>query len=162
MHVTERLAALLTKNQLTVSTAESCTGGGLSAQLTAIPGASAFFLGGIIAYHNAVKEALLEVPHDALTAHGAVSASTAEAMAEGCRRRFRSDLAISITGIAGPGGGSPQKPVGLVFIAVATPQGVTAHEHRFPGDREAVRLAAVEAAIARLIEAAGCVTRSPS
>ena len=162
MHVAERLASLFTEKQLTVSTAESCTGGGLSAQLTDIPGASAFFLGGIIAYHNEIKEALLDVSHDTLTMHGAVSAPTAEAMALGCRRRFRTDFAVSITGIAGPGGATPAKPVGLVFIAVATPEGATAHVHHFQGDRDAVRAAAIESAIALLVAAAGGVTHSPS
>ena len=101
-----RLAEVLVEQRLTLATAESCTGGGLSHLLTSIPGSSAFFIGGIIAYQNRVKTAFLGVPLDILAEYGAVSAPTASAMAEGCRDKFDTDIAVSITGIAGPGGGS--------------------------------------------------------
>jgi nicotinamide-nucleotide amidase len=114
-----RVVAALTAAGLRFATAESCTGGGLGALLTSIPGSSACFRGGIISYDNDVKERLLGVPADMLAAHGAVSEPVARAMALGARRQLGSDLAAGITGIAGPGGGSPDKPVGTVHIAVA-------------------------------------------
>ena len=148
-----RLANELIDRGLTLATAESCTGGGLSQLLTTIPGSSAFFIGGIIAYQNRVKSNFLGVPQQTLTQHGAVSASTATAMAEGCRNRFSTDIAVSITGIAGPGGGSPEKPVGLVFLAVATDQHTSVVKHNFPGDREQVREAAISSALDLILEA---------
>lgn len=114
-----RIVAALTAAGLTFATAESCTGGGLGALLTSISGSSACFRGGIISYDNDVKERLLGVPADMLATHGAVSEPVARAMALGARRQLRSDLAAGITGIAGPGGGSPEKPVGTVHIAIA-------------------------------------------
>ncbi|MCK5585639.1 CinA family protein [Candidatus Bipolaricaulota bacterium] len=150
MRLEERLAAALSDRALTLATAESCTGGGLSHLLTEIPGASAFFIGGVIAYHNDVKSQLLEVPRETLTLYGAVSSQTAAAMAEGSRSRFKTDFGVSITGIAGPTGGSAEKPVGLVYIAVAGPQRTHVEEHRFPGDRSQVRDQAITAAM-RLI-----------
>ena len=107
----------------TLSVAESCTGWGLGAELTAVPGASSVMLGGVISYSNAVKRDLLGVPVQLLEQHGAVSAPVAEAMALGVRRLTGSDWALSITGIAGPDGGTPDKPVGLVFVGVAGPDG---------------------------------------
>ena len=107
----------------TLSVAESCTGGGLGAELTAVPGASSVMLGGVISYANAVKRDLLAVPSELLEQHGAVSAPVAEAMALGVRRLTGSDWALSVTGIAGPDGGTPDKPVGLVFVGVAGPDG---------------------------------------
>ncbi len=107
----------------TLSVAESCTGGGLGAELTAVPGASSVMLGGVISYANAVKRDLLTVPSELLEQHGAVSAPVAEAMALGVRRLTGSDWALSVTGIAGPDGGTPDKPVGLVFVGVAGPDG---------------------------------------
>jgi len=148
-----RLAKELVNRGLTLATAESCTGGGLSRLLTTIPGSSAFFIGGIIAYQNRIKSSLLGVSQQTLTEHGAVSAPTAIAMAEGCRDRFSTDIAVSITGIAGPGGGSPEKPVGLVFIAVATSGHVHFEEHQFHGDRAQVRESAISAALKLVLEA---------
>jgi nicotinamide-nucleotide amidase len=148
-----RLAEALAKQGLTLATAESCTGGGLSHLLTSIPGASAFFIGGIIAYQNDIKVKLLGVPQAALVDHGAVSSPTAGAMAEGCRDRFDTDIAVSITGIAGPGGGSPEKPVGTVFVAVAVDQRTRIVAHLFPGNREQVRQAAIAAALNLILEA---------
>lgn len=131
-----------------VAVAESCTGGGLGARLTEGPGASAHFLGGVIAYDNAVKERALGVPADLLESHGAVSAECAEAMARGVAGALGTDWGLSVTGVAGPGGGTPDKPVGLVFIGRAGPDGsVVVERHRFRGDREMVRRRSVAASM---------------
>jgi nicotinamide-nucleotide amidase len=124
---------------LTLVTAESCTGGLVAGRLTSVPGASDVFLGGVVAYANAVKEAELDVPAEVLERHGAVSAETAAAMAEGARRRLGADVAIAVTGVAGPGGGTPEKPVGLVHLHAAAPDGSRAEEFQLPGDRDAIR-----------------------
>lgn len=153
MNLEDRLAAALVNHNLTLATAESCTGGGLSHLLTAIPGASSFFIGGVIAYQNEVKIHWLGVPQETLTNHGAVSSQTAAAMAEGCRCRFKADIAVSITGIAGPSGGTPNKPVGLVYIAVATEASTRTAEHQFPGDREQVRSDAIAMALELILYA---------
>ncbi|MEA5417334.1 CinA family protein, partial [Synechococcus sp. BA-132 BA5] len=116
--------------------AESCSGGGLGAALVAVPGASEVFLGGVIAYANAVKQNVLGVPAELLAAHGAVSDPVAEAMAAGARRLSGASWAVAVTGIAGPGGGSTEKPVGLVHIAVAGPDGCRSEAVRFGSGRE--------------------------
>ena len=147
------LAETLVEKGLSLATAESCTGGGLSRLLTSIPGSSAFFIGGIIAYQNRIKTTFLGVPLNILAEHGAVSSATASAMAEGCRDKFDTDIAVSITGIAGPGGGSLEKPVGLVYLAVAVEQHTRVVEHTFPGNREQVREAAIATALDLILEA---------
>jgi len=152
MNVGKHIAARCTQGELTLATAESCTGGGLSHALTAIPGASAFFIGGVIAYQNEVKIQWLGVPRTTIQDHGAVSPQTARAMAEGCLHRFNTDIAVSITGIAGPGGGSVEKPLGTVHIAVATQQETHSMAYHFSGDREAVRDSAISAALDLLRE----------
>jgi nicotinamide-nucleotide amidase len=124
---------------LTVATAESCTGGLLAARLTARPGSSAWVLGGVTAYANSAKEQLLDVPEALLQEHGAVSAEVAAALAEGARARFGADVGVGITGIAGPDGGTPEKPVGTVHLCVVGPDGSSARALRFPGSRAAVR-----------------------
>lgn len=150
---------------LTLATAESCTGGLIAAALTAIPGSSAVVTAGFVTYSNAAKAAMLGVPPDIIAAVGAVSEDVARSMAEGAQARSGASLALSCTGIAGPGGATPGKPVGLVFIgATMGPDagGVGAERtrverHVFPGDRAAVRAATVRAAIAlgrRLLEQA--------
>jgi nicotinamide-nucleotide amidase len=126
-----------------VATAESCTGGLVAAALTAIAGASDVVERGFVAYSNDAKTELLGVPEATLTAHGAVSAETALAMATGAVARATVDIAVSVAGIAGPGGGSAEKPVGLVYIAVATRAGGRAERHIFPGDRDGIRRAAM-------------------
>lgn len=129
----------LRARRATLATAESCTGGGLGARMTAITGSSEWYLGGVIAYANEAKLRELGVPESVLAAHGAVSEPVACAMAEGVRRRFGSDYGLAITGIAGPSGGTDEKPVGLVWIALADAVGGAAVKSRFPGDRESVR-----------------------
>jgi nicotinamide-nucleotide amidase len=126
---------LLRQRGQTLAVAESCTGGGLGAALAAVPGASEVFLGGVIAYANAVKEELLKVPADVLAAQGAVSDPVAQAMAEGARRATGADWALAVTGVAGPGGGSAEKPVGLVHLAVAGPDGCSSEAVRFGASR---------------------------
>jgi competence/damage-inducible protein CinA-like protein len=124
---------------LTVATAESCTGGLLAARLTERPGSSAWVLGGVTAYANSAKEQLLDVPAEVLAEYGAVSPEVAVALAEGARARFGADIGVGITGVAGPGGGTPDKPVGTVHICVAGPDGTELRALRLPGSRAAVR-----------------------
>ena len=144
-----RLLAAMTARGMTLATAESCTGGLIAAALTAIPGSSAVVTRGYVTYSNEAKEQELGVPGAVLASYGAVSAETARAMAEGALRRAGVDLAISCTGIAGPGGATPNKPVGLVFIGVARRGGdIAVRRHHFPGDRASVRAATVAEALA--------------
>ncbi len=147
------LAAQLMARGWTMAVAESCTGGGLGAALTELPGASTYFIGGFIAYANRIKEMSLGVPPSLIAEYGAVSRPVAEAMASGCRERLSVDLAVAITGIAGPSGGTPEKPVGTVYIAASTSSGTRSDRHRFPGDRNAVRNAAIDAAMTLALDA---------
>lgn len=150
----EKLVTLAREKNITFGTAESCTGGLISAAVTDISGASAVFWGGIVSYDNRVKEHLLGVEHETLVTLGAVSAKTAEQMALGAVRALSVDFAVSVTGIAGPGGGTPEKPIGLVYIAVASTKGViTVKENHFKGEREEVRRQTVEMALSMLISA---------
>ncbi len=149
----EQLAQELRNRRLTLATAESCTGGLVGAMLTETPGSSAWFLGGVTAYANRIKTDLLGVPPALIETHGAVSPEAARAMAEGARNRLGADFAVSLTGIAGPDGGSPAKPVGLVYIAVASSGGTDVREHRFNGSREDIRAAAADHALAHVLEA---------
>ena len=141
------VGALLAARGLSLATAESCTGGLVGARVTAVPGSSRYYRGGVVAYSNAAKETLLEVPGEALRRHGAVSPEVARAMAEGARRRLGADLAVSTTGISGPDGGTPEKPVGLVFVGFASPAGSEAHELLFPLDRERHRSLTAQVAL---------------
>ena len=132
---------------LLLATAESCTGGLVAARLTSVPGSSDVFRGGIVAYDNEVKVERLGVPGEILAAHGAVSAETAAAMAQGAREALGADVAVADTGVAGPGGGSREKPVGLVYVHAQGADGELTRELRLPGDREAVRGRAAAAAL---------------
>jgi nicotinamide-nucleotide amidase len=145
--VDEIVAAQLAGAGQTVAVAESCTGGLLGARLSAQAGASAWFLGGVISYSNAVKQDLLGVPPELIERLGAVSALCAEAMAEGARHNLGADWALGITGIAGPGGGTAEKPVGLVYVSCAGLRGTTVQEFRFRGSREQIRERAVANAL---------------
>jgi len=138
---------LLKNEHLTIATAESCTGGLLGAALTQEPGSSGFYLGGVVSYSNSLKQGLLGVSEENLLKYGAVSEQVAREMAEGIRLKAGSDLAISTTGIAGPDGGSDQKPVGLVYVGLATPEGVQVEKIQLYGERESVRQLTVQAAL---------------
>ncbi|NLB65509.1 MAG: CinA family protein [Lentisphaerae bacterium] len=133
------LSRILTASGQTLATAESCTGGLVSAQLTDLPGSSAWYRGGVVAYSNGLKINLLGVPPALLEGHGAVSPEVAGAMAEGACRACQADWALSVTGIAGPGGGTLAKPVGLVYMAVAGPESTQVWRHQFTGSRDEVR-----------------------
>jgi PncC family amidohydrolase len=148
-----RLAERCLERGLTVAAAESCTGGLVAKAITDIPGSSGYFAGGVVSYSNEAKRRLLGVPVALLEAHGAVSAQVARAMALGARERFGTDLAVSVTGVAGPQGGSAAKPVGLTYVAVADAGGVEVRRFTWSGDRasnrEASALAALELLLAR-------------
>lgn len=143
----EVLLQLCRDQRLTIAVAESCTGGMLGARLTAIPGSSDVFLGGVIAYHNDAKSALLGVSRETLAAHGAVSGQVASEMASGAKRATGAAIGISITGIAGPGGGTDEKPVGLVWIAAEVLDQRRAFGARMIGDRAEIRVRATQAAL---------------
>ncbi len=153
--IAEIVLGLCRERGLTLATAESCTGGMVAARLTAVPGASEVFLGSVVAYADAVKEAGLGVPASVLAEHGAVSAEAAAAMAHGARERLGADVAVAVTGVAGPGGGSDDKPVGLVFAHAAGPDGDKTVRTELPGDREMIRGRATAASlhlVRRLLE----------
>ena len=151
MTAAERLVEVLSGRKMTCATAESCTGGGTGCAITAVPGSSAVFKGGVISYDNSVKRDVLGVPEEVLATKGAVSSECAAAMAEGARRLLKTNLAVSLTGIAGPGGGTAEKPVGLVWFGLASQAGTATEKKIFPGDREAVRRAALEHAVGLLL-----------
>lgn len=148
----ERVIDAAKQAQKRIGTAESCTGGLIAASLTDVPGSSEVVYGGIVSYANEVKQARLGVKEETLAQFGAVSEETAREMAEGALRELDVDVAVSVTGIAGPGGAVPGKPVGTVWIAVATANGVNAKLHSFDGDRETVRRQTVDAALAMMLE----------
>ena len=147
-----RLGRALVVRGFKLATAESCTGGWIAKAVTDVPESSQWFDGGVVTYSNESKTALLGVPTAVLAEHGAVSEPTVRAMAEGARARFGCQVAVAVSGIAGPSGGSAAKPVGTVFIAWATPAGVTATRRQFAGGREAVRRQTVALAIERLVD----------
>jgi PncC family amidohydrolase len=146
--------------RLTLSTAESCTGGLVAHLITEVPGSSHYFRGGVVTYSNEAKLELLDVPRDVLEAHGAVSAQVARAMAEGAARRFGSALAIAVTGIAGPDGGTPAKPVGLTYVAVRAPAGTEVRRYQWAGDRSANKRESAEAALRVVLEMTDGMTRA--
>jgi len=143
----KKIGMLLTKQGLTLATAESCTGGLVAHRITNVPGSSAYFVGGIVAYANEAKEALLGVQPATLAAHGAVSEEAAREMARGARQQLGADLAVAITGIAGPSGGTPDKPVGLTYIALSAPAVDLVERHVWTGERLENKEASAEAAL---------------
>ena len=151
MSLENRLKDLFTQKNLTIALAESCTGGLLAARITDAAGSSAYFLGGVVSYAYSAKEDLLGVSFDVLEKEGAVSETVVKQMARGARRRFGADVAIGITGIAGPGGGTAEKPVGLVWIGLSDESGSRAERFIWDSDREGNREKSVEAALEMLI-----------
>jgi len=143
----EVVAQLLTDNRGTIAAAESCTGGLLAERLTRIPGSSTYFLGGAVCYSNELKTAWADVPPEMIASKGAVSSEVAMALAEGIRRRVGSTFGVGITGIAGPGGGSEEKPVGTVYLALASPTGIKERLVHLPGDRDGIRFYASQLAL---------------
>ena len=154
MTVAEKLVALLKAQGLVCATAESCTGGGVGSAITAVPGSSAVFAGGVISYSNEVKRDVLGVSARSLQTVGAVSSEVAAQMADGVRKLLKTDLAVSLTGIAGPDGGSAEKPVGLVWFGLSTKDGTRTEKVIFSGDRAQVRAQAVNHALGMLTVAA--------
>ncbi len=155
IEVAERVLTVCGERGLTLGTAESCTGGLVAHLLTEVPGASSVVRGGVIAYADDVKGDMLAVPADVLAAHGAVSAQVAMAMAGGVRRSVGCDIGVSVTGIAGPGGGTPAKPVGLVYVAVDGPGGAQVERHLWAGDRTANKRDSAGAALALVLRHLG-------
>jgi len=148
----QRLAETASRKGLKVSAAESCTGGLIGATITSMPGASSFFLGSVVTYSNEAKENLLKVPRGILFAYGAVSQQTASLMAKGAVRAYGSDIAVAVTGIAGPGGATADKPVGLVYVAVSDGDKTQTFKFNFEGDRDSVRSQTVFNAIKALAD----------
>ena len=143
----EVVARVLTENRATIAVAESCTGGLLAERLTNIPGSSVYFLGGVVCYSNELKSALVDVPAELIESKGAVSPDVALALADGIRKRTGATIGVGVTGIAGPGGGTPEKPVGLVHIGIADERGPRERRFQFPGDRERIRMHASQTAL---------------
>jgi nicotinamide-nucleotide amidase len=146
------LADLMLKRQWMLATAESCTGGMIAAACTDLAGSSVWFERGFVTYSNEAKSDMLGVPAELIATHGAVSEPVARAMASGALQNSRAQVALSVTGIAGPSGGSPDKPVGTVWFGWATPDGVWSDMQRFDGDRAAVRAATLRHSLTRLVE----------
>jgi PncC family amidohydrolase len=151
MVVEQRAAALLSARGLTLVTAESCTGGLVAHRITNLPGSSAYFLGGFVTYAYQAKQSLLGVRVETLLTYGAVSEQTAREMAKGARQALGADIAISATGIAGPSGGTPDKPVGLVYVALSADDAERCERHVWEGDRQANKEQSSEAALRLLL-----------
>lgn len=152
MRPEEQIVPLLKAREWWLAVAESCTGGLLGHYITNVPGASAYFRGGVIAYDNQVKIQLLGVPPEVLQTHGAVSEIAVRAMARGVQRLLHAHVALAISGIAGPTGGTPTKPVGTTWIGLATPQGTWARRFLFSGTREEIKHQAAQHALSWLVE----------
>lgn len=155
MAVEETLGRILRATGLKLAVAESCTGGLIGHTVTQVAGSSDYFLGGVIAYSNFLKESLLGVKAETLQKHGAVSSEVALAMAEGVKMITRADLGVAATGIAGPGGGTPQKEVGLVYIAVAGARGTDCERYKFLGDRASIKFQAAQQALSLVLNYIG-------
>jgi PncC family amidohydrolase len=147
-----RIGKLLSERKHTLSTAESCTGGLVSHRITNVPGSSAYFMGGVIAYSYEAKASILGVPWDTLNGKGAVSAETVLEMARGARRLLRTDIALSVSGIAGPGGGTAEKPVGTTWIGLVAPHAEWTRRFVWDGDREQNKEYSCEAALQMLMD----------
>ncbi len=147
-----RVGAACLAHGVTIATAESCTGGLVAHLVTDVPGASSYFRGGLVTYADDVKASLADVPLSSLEGHGAVSAQVAVAMAEGARRRLGVDLAVAVTGVAGPGGGTEAKPVGLTYVAIADARGDDVRRFQWTGDRAANKRASAGAALEMLLQ----------
>lgn len=143
---------LYVKKGLTLAVAESCTGGLISSRLTDVPGSSDYFVGGIVSYANSAKVKLLGIQASVIKKHGAVSGQTARRMAQGARRRFAADVGIAVTGIAGPGGGTKEKPVGLVYMAAASGERVTSKKCFFSGSRPEIKKRSADAVLRLALE----------
>jgi PncC family amidohydrolase len=153
MTLEQQVGDALLEKQWTIGTAESCTGGLVLHRLTNIPGSSGYVAGGVVAYSNQIKQAVLGVKQGTLIAHGAVSEQTAQEMALGARKLLKTDIAVSVTGIAGPGGGTAEKPVGLTYIALAGPDDLLlVQRHIWDGDREAVKSASADAVLQMVLD----------
>ncbi len=152
LDLAERVGATFRASGQTLATAESCTGGLVAHLITEVPGSSAYFQGGLVTYADEVKMALAAVPPTVLQAHGAVSAQVAVAMAEGARQRLGVDVAVAVTGVAGPGGGTEAKPVGLVYVAVADAGGDTVRRYLWSEDRAGNKRASAAAALSLVLE----------
>ncbi len=150
--LSSQLGKALTDTHQTIAAAESCTGGLLSHVLTNVSGASRYFIGGVVAYSNQIKHEVLSVHPETLQIFGAVSEATAKEMAAGVRQKFKTDIGLSTTGIAGPSGGTPEKPVGLVWIGISTKDHTMAYECHFEADREGVKTLTVNELLMRLLE----------
>ena len=148
----EQVADLLKKKKLKITCAESCTGGLISGRLVNVSGISDFYEAGIVTYANEAKEKFLNVPGDMLKEYGAVSSQVAEAMARGAIKFAAADVSIAVTGIAGPGGGTPEKPVGLVYMACCVKDEVIVKKHNFTGDRQNIRECTVQEALRLVIQ----------
>jgi len=148
----EKLGLLLREKGMKIAVAESCTGGLIGGRITDVAGSSDYFEAGLVTYSNRAKERFLSVPHEVIAAKGSVSPEVAEAMARGVRVATGADMGVAVTGIAGPGGGSPEKPVGLVYIGLAAPDATVTRKHQFQGDRAAVRQQTIEEALKLALE----------
>jgi PncC family amidohydrolase len=153
----EQVGAILAQRGLTLTTAESCTGGLIAHRITNVSGASDYFLMGFVTYSNGAKKRFLGVPGDTLADHGAVSREVAESMALGARKASDAHVAIAVTGIAGPTGGTAEKPVGTVYMALAADDKTFVRHHRFSGDRAAIKWQTAEEALRLLLEYLGGV-----
>lgn len=151
----ERVGQRLRTLGATIATAESCCGGLISHRITNISGSSDYFAGGVVSYSNEAKIKMLDVEESALEKYGAVSDIVAIEMAQGARRAFLSDYAISVTGIAGPTGGTEDKPVGLVFVGVASPSGIRVERYLFKGSRDDIKEQTADKALELLLEVTG-------
>jgi PncC family amidohydrolase len=148
----KKLGKLLVENNLSLAVAESCTGGMLGGAITDVPGSSAYFKGGVISYSNELKQSLLDVKKSILDKKGAVSEEMVLAMASGIRRLCHADCAIAVSGVAGPGGGTKEKPVGLVYVGIAVGKSVRGFKYHFRGNRQSIRKQAVREALGRIVD----------